>query len=82
MISIEHHMKEDEIYIIDDDGNHMDLNIVLNDDGDVFLTQIRDDQTEMADVIHISQEMFSQIFIALQLPQGLYTAEAQEVVKQ
>lgn len=75
MISIEHHAKEDEIFIIDDAGNHMDLNVLLTESGDVFLTQIRDDETNMADVIHISYEMLAQLMASFELSEGLYETQ-------
>lgn len=78
MITIERHTDADEIWILDSRGATEDLQIIIENDT-VFITQ-HCKQAGMQ-VLQLTQEQFSNFFVALQLEPGTYHVEDDQVKK-
>ena len=76
MISIEAHGDEDEIFVVDQDNQHAELQCIIRPD-QVFL--IQPDDVAGNQVICISKEMLEHFMVALQLDPGVYQVVGDEV---
>ena len=76
MISIEAHGDEDEIFVVDQDAKHAELQCIIRPD-QVFL--IQPDDVAGNQVISISKEMLEHFMVALQLDPGVYQVVGDEV---
>ena len=62
--------------VLDETGQYMDVELVIDDAG-VFLRQFPEDDRKPADLVCMSHKMFKDLIEAMKLPEGFYVTKYQ-----
>jgi len=58
--------------VMNDEGSVPDVKVIINDDG-VYIEQFLNENIDVATTIFLTHEMFRDMILATQLPEGSYT---------